>query len=429
MLNRGKNDVKKNVFGGGLEAARAKQTGGGPPKPPPVQQPPPSHTTTYSNTAAYNRPPPGRSTSSNQSQPKFYPPPLEAEVVELSFPPRNYEPPDESSIALNSGISREEAARREEERVGKSIGKFAIPTKSSGELPPPPPPSGPKSTNRGPSNPPSYGGGSPHGQSSYGGGSPHGQSSYGGGSSSQNQPPSFGGHNRVDTHANVSHGHDYVYPDFQIGVITPVDNNTTVLPLSPMGCNAHELSLNVRQNGKQLEVRRSVNQKGAPRSEQKNINLPFQVFAATTTASYNPNKNGGELAIFFGKPAVSSGSGRDSEICQFTVYANPNSSDNRVPIAISQSTDSLTFRPERPSMYDTTFTVVQLGSVLEFRSVCIFEDDEGVKTLNAKQTVNLPITPTRDQIETNGDEVIIWINRTVESTNVGDFEVHIAAGH
>jgi hypothetical protein len=208
-----------------------------------------------------------------------------------------------------------------------------------------------------------------------------------------------------------------------------VDNNTTVLPLSPFGCNAHELSLHVRQNGKQLEVRRSVTQKGAPRNEQKNITLPFQVFSSTTTASYNPNKNGGELAVFFGKPAVSGGSARDTEICQFTVYADSNSNDNRVPIGVSQSPDHFLFRPERPSMYDTTFTVVLLGSVLEFRSVCIFEDDEGVKTLNAKQTVNLPITPTRDQIETNGDEVIIWINRTVESTNVGDFEVHIAAGH
>jgi len=80
-------------------------------------------------------------------------------------------------------------------------------------------------------------------------------------------------------------------------------------------------------------------------------------------------------------------------------------------------------------MYDTTFTVVLLGSVLEFRSVCIFEDDEGMKTLNAKQTVNLPITPTIDQIEANGDQVTLWINRTVENTSVGDFEVHISAGH
>jgi hypothetical protein len=208
-----------------------------------------------------------------------------------------------------------------------------------------------------------------------------------------------------------------------------VDNNTTVLPLSPMGCNAHELSLHVRQNGKQLEVRRSVTQKGAPRSEQKNINLPFQVFASSTTASYNPNKNGGELAIFFGKPAASGGPGRETEICQFTVYGSPSQNDTRVAIGVSQNPDHFIFRPERPCMYDTTFTVVLSGSVLEFRSVTIFEDDEGMKTLNAKQTVNLPITPTIDQIEANGDQVILWVNRTVENSSVGDFEVHISAGH
>jgi len=143
--------------------------------------------------------------------------------------------------------------------------------------------------------------------------------------------------------------------------------------------------------------------------------------------SYNPNKNGGELAVFFGKPVTHNSN--ENEVCRFTVHANPNSSESRVAIGVSQSPDHFLFRPERPSMYDTEFTVILSGSVLEFRSVCIFEDDEGTKTVNAKQTVQLPITPSLDQIESNGDQVTLWINRMTESSNVGDFQVHISPGY
>jgi hypothetical protein len=205
-----------------------------------------------------------------------------------------------------------------------------------------------------------------------------------------------------------------------------VDANTTVLPLGPFGCSANELNLAVRQNGKQLEIRRFVTQKGAPRNEIKCINLPFQIHQSTTTATYNPNKNGGELSVFFGKAAASNS--REAEICQFSVNAAPHSNDTRVQIGVSQASDHFLFRPERPSKYDTNFTVVLVGSILEFRSVCIFEDDEGVKTINAKQTVQLPITPTLDQIEANGDQVTVWVNRVAESS-VPDFDVYISSGH
>jgi hypothetical protein len=351
---------------------------------------------------------------------------LEAEVVETSLPHpgrSSWDPPqhDESSIALNSGISRDELARREEERLGKNIGKFAMP-------PPPQPPGGgyggPKTTTTaaprsGGAQPPSYGGGS-YGQQTSHYSPPPPPPSHGGG---------YGGHSPSSGHSTVYRDSDYTYPDFQIGSIAPVDNNTTVLPLAPFGCNHNELELHVRQNGKQLEVRRSVVQKGLPRNEIKNINLPFQVFQHTTTATYNPNKNGGELCIFFGKPQTHSGSS-ESEICRFTVYADPSSSDKRVPIGVTQSPDSFLFKPERPSMYDTDFTVVLTGSILEFRSVCIFEDDEGTKTVNAKQTVNLPITPAFDQIEPNGDQVTVWINpRSSETSSVADFEIRISSGH
>jgi len=437
MLNRGKdsNQTKQRVFGGGLEAARVREQGGGPtfvaaPPPPPPQQVS-RGTGSYTTTTAYNRPPPGRTNSnSSQSQPRYYAPPLQAEVVELSLPPHpgRWEPPDETSIALNSGISKEELARREEERVGKSIGKFAIAPRGDSVPSPPQQHKGNTTTTRSPA----YGGGQ-QSHTSYGGPShppSHGGSS--GGYGGPAPPPShggggYGGHSQSSAHTNVSHGGDYTYPEWQIGVITAVDNNSTVLPLSPFGCNAHEISVHVRQNGKVLEIKRSVVQKGAPRNETKNITLPFQVFHATTSATYNANKNGGELSIFFGKPVTTNSS--ENEVCRFTVYHNPSSNESRVAIGVSQSADHFLFRPERPSMYDTEFTVVLAGSVLEFRSVCIYEDDEGTKTVNAKQTVQLPITPSLDQIESNGDQVTLWVNRTAESSNVGDFQVHISPGH
>jgi len=184
--------------------------------------------------------------------------------------------------------------------------------------------------------------------------------------------------------------------------------------------------VSVIKNGKTLSIRRTVTQKGAPRNEQKNITLPFQVLPSTTSATYSANKNGGELAIYFGKPP--SANSRENELCQFTVAASPHSQQTRVQIGVSQSPENFLFRPEGPSQFDTTFTVVLVGSVLEFRSVCIYEDDEGTKTVNAKQTVQLPITPTPEQIECNGDNVTIWINPRSEGT-VADFDVYINDGH
>jgi len=193
------------------------------------------------------------------------------------------------------------------------------------------------------------------------------------------------------------------------------------LTLSPFGCSAHEVTLHVKQNGKVLEVKRSVIQKGVPRHDQKNINLPFQVMPHNTRASYNPNKNGGELSIFFGQSTTSSG---ETILTTFTVYGSPTASDTRVPMGAVQESDHFLFRPERPGLYDTTFTVVLIGAILDFRSSCTFEDDDGTKTLSAKQTVQLPITPSPEQIECNGEEITVWFNRMVEST-VSDFEVHI----
>jgi hypothetical protein len=461
MLNRGKdpNVAKQKVFGGGLEAARARQ-GGGTVTTTAAPAPAPYRPNPALSTQQYNTPPPPRGNTQRYNN---NPPPLTCEVVELSYPshqshhqssyePNRYQSHDESSISVGNALSREEAARREEERVAKSIGKF---------VPPPPAPGSGSSGYGGGSS--GYGGGSSgysggrdSGSSGYGGGSsgyggssgggtktttagaraPPSQS-YGGGSQSHGGGSGYGGGSSgyggssgggYSSHSGPSHGADYVYPDFQIGVITPVDGNTTVLPLGPFGCAAHELQLSVISNGKTLSVRRSVTQKGAPRNEQKNINLPFQVHSATTSATYFANKNGGELAIYFGKPQTGGHSG-ENVLCQFSVPASPHSQQTRVQIGVSQTPDNFLFRPEGPSQFDTNFTVVLVGgSVLEFRSVCIYEDDEGTKTVNAKQTVQLPITPTLEQVECNGEEVTIWIKPRTEGS-VGDFEVYINDGH
>jgi len=112
----------------------------------------------------------------------------------------------------------------------------------------------------------------------------------------------------------------------------------------------------------------------------------------------------------------------------FTVYGSPSTNDTKVPMLPVQESDHFLFRPERPAKYDTNFTVVLIGSLLEFRSTSTFEDDNATKTLSAKQTVQLPITPSPEQIECNGDEVKVWFNRMVEST-VADFDVYITPAH
>jgi len=193
------------------------------------------------------------------------------------------------------------------------------------------------------------------------------------------------------------------------------------LSLAPFGCAGHELALAVRNNGKTLEVKRSVTQKGLPRNETKNISLPFQVMPHNTSVSYNSGKNGGELSVFFSQ---SSSQGGEIILTTFTVYANPSSNDQKVPMGAVQEADHFLFSPQGAAMYDANFTVVLKGSILEFRSTSVFEDDDGTKSLHATQTVQLPITPAPEQIECNGEQVTVWFNRMVDST-VADFEVYI----
>jgi len=396
MLNRGKDPdyVKKNVFGGGLEAARAKQN-----KP---------TTTDYYETEVSLPPPP--------TSPKYVPPPPKPkpyvpppthgaprhnQAVGASY---NYEKPDTTSYVPDMGISPEEAARREEERVAKSIGRFVAPKAGGGQTYAPPP-----SQYNAPSN--TY----------YNSPTTH----YNAPSHTQYNPPATTYYNAPKT---IAHGDDFVYPAFKIGAISPVDNSCNILPITSLACDVNELYLGIRQNGKKIEFHRSVVQQGKPRKEVQTLTLPYQVTPSTTSATYYPNKNNGELAIRFGKE-VPRGQNIESEVARFSVEGVVGSPKSSVQIAVDQASDHFTFRPAAPSAYLTDFTVLIVGSSLEFKSTYSYDDGDSIKTVNGKQTVNLPIPPTLDQIDVAGDTITLWQNRGGGPEKVvGDCDVYISLG-
>lgn len=86
-------------------------------------------------------------------------------------------------------------------------------------------------------------------------------------------------------------------PDFAVGQLEQVDNNTAnVLPISNLACTKNDLSVSLRQNGNQVEFRRTVTREG------RLFNLPYQVTAGTCSATYAAHENGGTLRIRLGKP-------------------------------------------------------------------------------------------------------------------------------
>jgi len=99
-------------------------------------------------------------------------------------------------------------------------------------------------------------------------------------------------------------------------------------------------------------------------------------------------------------------------LLQFRVSGDSHSNSEKVMIAVDQQPDHYRFYPGPSSRFDTDFTVVMNGQALEFRSTYSVEEaDGGVKTINGKQTVQLPLTPTSDQIDVAGDTVTIWPTR------------------
>jgi len=207
-----------------------------------------------------------------------------------------------------------------------------------------------------------------------------------------------------------------------------VDNSCNILPITSLACNVNELYLGIRQNGKKIEFHRAVIQQGKPRKEVQTLTLPYQVTPYTTSATYYPNKNNGELVIRLGKE-VPRGQNMESEVARFRVQGVPGGPQTSVQIAVNQASDYFTFRPAAPTAYTTDFTVLIVGSSLEFKSTYSYNEGESTKTVNGKQTVNLPIPPRLDQIDVAGDTITLWPNRGGGPEKVvGDGDVNISLG-
>jgi len=216
----------------------------------------------------------------------------------------------------------------------------------------------------------------------------------------------------------------------QVGNITPTpDPSSNFLPITNMGVNLQDIHVTVLKNGKNLQVRRSVPDGGSIKNETKSLTLPYQVFPHTTGATYYPGKNNGELSVKLGKE-LPRGSSGEIEVARFSVPGVPGSSQDRVQINVTQESDHFVFRPGTPSPFETQFVVVISGSSFEFRSVHSFEEGNSVKTVNGKQTISLPMPPTRDQVDVDYDTITVWPNRGGSGIEevVADFEVSVVLG-
>jgi len=420
MMNRGKDPgyQKKVVFGGGLEAARAQQGGG------PVKKPAPAPATAPAPPKVAPKP-----------QHTYVPPPLECEVVELDLPGptyHNYQPPalvQEKPINL---VLNEEAIQKEEERMNKSIGRFTAPKSALTPGVQQPPPtyynlSGQTSSHTG--HQPSYN--APSQQYNAPSQQYNAPSQQYNAPSQQYHPPpaqSYGAP-KASQHSGGNFHLDHTIP-MQVGNITPSSEpSANYLPITNIGVNIGDIHVAVHKNGKNLLVKRHVPDGGQIKTETKSLTLPYQVFPHTTGATYFPGRSNGELSIKLGQE-LPSGNTSEVEVARFTVFGAPGSQVERVQINVAQEPDHFVFSPGQPSAYDTQFVVVLAGSSFEFRSVYSFEDGPALKTVNGKQTVQLPIPPRLDQVDVSNDVVTVWPNRGESGAErvVADFDIYVELG-
>eukprot|EP01126_Amoeba_proteus_P027582 TRINITY_DN2737_c0_g1_i7.p1 TRINITY_DN2737_c0_g1~~TRINITY_DN2737_c0_g1_i7.p1 ORF type:complete len:737 (+),score=142.82 TRINITY_DN2737_c0_g1_i7:59-2212(+) len=189
------------------------------------------------------------------------------------------------------------------------------------------------------------------------------------------------------------------YPDFVIGKSEAVDSNAAnILPISHLGCKVGDLYVGLRQNGNQIEFKRTVTREG------RLFNLPYQVTQSTCTATYDPNSDGGTLYIRLGKPVIPKilGVTSSTEICQYVVKGNPSSSVSKVQVQVKQDNKEFyEFVPGECSPWDTSFVVTLTDCQLVFKGTHS-EPIEGsnIKTVTSTQTVNLPLSPSPQQIDT-----------------------------
>jgi len=222
-----------------------------------------------------------------------------------------------------------------------------------------------------------------------------------------------------------------VYPDFKVLQLeTSTDGTSNFLPISDLACQLSDLSIGIRKDGKAIEFRRSVQQNNEPRTELQSFNLPYQVSASTCSAKYFPNERNGLLKIQLGKIISGNVPKGEYQLLQFQVPGNPSSSGEKVMIEVDQQPDNYRFYPGAQSRHNTDFAVVLNGKSLEFRSTYSVEESDGsVRTITGKQTVQLPLAPTSDQIDVGYDTVTIWPTRQSGGpVHVPDTDIRIVLG-
>jgi len=167
-----------------------------------------------------------------------------------------------------------------------------------------------------------------------------------------------------------------------------------VLTISHLACDLSGLYLSIIGNGSKLDFSRTVNQ----HTDQRVLNLPYQVSPDTTRAKYYPNQNDGELEITLGK--IQSQSSADFEVCTFTIPGDPDSPKARVDIGInSGNKDYYEFVPGQATKNVTKFAVYVKNTSLQFKSSTEVREGLDIVTKEVSQSVNLPTIPSRDQIE------------------------------
>lgn len=423
---------KNNVFGGGLAAAQNRGRA-------------PSGGNQAKATASYTAPAPAPA----PKPAPVYRAPLQSHTSESYHPPPQKAPAlgeiiTESIIAPSKIVDSEEEAAREEERMMKSIGRFSRPESALGAQTNAPrsatyhPPAEkvvstipPKKFTPAPlessveevSLPPPSRAAAPAKPAS---------STYSAPASSTYSAPASSTYSApASSSYSAPKPSGYVYPSYKVGKLFPLENGTgNVLPITDLACQLSELSVGLRKDGHALEFRRTVTQDGNSRVESQSFNLPYQVTPDTCKGHYFPNREGGELHIVLGKVITGVAPSGETELLRFTVTGDPNSSQERVTVTVDQQTDHYTFRPGPASPWDTDFVVVLNKAVLEFRGThSVEEPDGGIKTINSKQTVNLPVAPTLDQIDTGYDSVTIWPNRQRGGPlSIPDQDVRIVLG-
>jgi len=221
-----------------------------------------------------------------------------------------------------------------------------------------------------------------------------------------------------------------VFPAYQVGQLTAVEKlegsapytSANLLPISHLGCNVDDMTLRLTQNGRYLEFTRS---NGETR-EVQGFNLPYQVLDSTVSAKFIPAENQGTLYIRLGKPGVKNVVLGEHEVHKFSVAGNPSSTVHRVVVHVDQGNDTYRFYPGPATKYDTQFSVVLVGAVLEFRTV--FSEPEGnmIKTIHGKQSVQLPTPPSLEQITANGSEIVVRTKSTDAQYTQNDANIPIS---